>query len=633
MKKLFLLLMASCTICTALAQQSFYLKGNNVYFTNDDSPAELVLENSTKTVKGVLVNTGNGSTTFKPVVKINDSTIVFGADTLTFRGGSVSLQQTTDAGNSTTNYINANGGYYQNNTRLLHATDSMLSIGYNAGKSNTSGYGNTAVGHGALQNNTTGYSNTAVGYHGLQQTINGVSNVSIGANSLQANTSGYSNIAIGESALAANTTSGDNVAIGRGALAAITTGSSSVAIGYLAGGNATYGNIVAIGARALQNNTGYGNTAVGYQSLNANTSGIGNTAAGYRAGAVSNGNNNIFIGYNAGSAAGQTGVATNNNTAVGSGALGTVTGSGNTAVGASALAAACGSNNIAIGDSALVLTTGSQNTALGKNAGANITTGNNNLAIGYRAYVPVATNNYQLSIGNLIYGTGLDGTVNTISNGKIGIKTKAPVYEMDVNGKLGVRTIDSVANAVNVLCQDPVTGEIKKTAALSVPQTFVQTATVTVSGTDNETTLISSGTGNLTIPAAAWFAGKSFRIVVQGAYSTDADNAARLKFTIRLGSVVIAQSAGIFAGYGKTNMPYELRAECICRSTGASGTIYSTGIMTYDDAGYITAVNDGTGIATVDLTASQTLNITVTLSDDAAGNAVSAFIVTMEAIN
>jgi len=184
-----------------------------------------------------------------------------------------------------------------------------------------------------------------------------------------------------------------------------------------------------------------------------------------------------------------------------------------------------------------------------------------------------------------------------------------------------------------VLCHDPVTGEIKKTAALSVPQTFVQTATVTVSGTDNETTLISSGTGNLTIPAAAWFAGKSFRIVVQGAYSTDADNAARLTFTLRLGSVVIAQSAGIFVGYGKTDMPYELRAECICRSTGASGTIYSTGIITYDEAGNITALNDGTGTATVDLTASQTLNLTVKLSDDAAGNAVSAFIVTMEAIN
>lgn len=633
MKKLFLLLMASSIVSAAMAQQSIHLKADDVYFTNDGSPTELVLENSTKTVKGVLVNTGNGRTTFKPVIKINDSTIVFGADTLTFRGGGADLQRATDIGNSTTNYINADSGYYQNGIRLLHATDSMLGVGYNAGKSNTSGYGNTAVGHGALQNITTGYWNTAIGYHALQQSIGTTDNVSIGANSLAANTSGDNNAAIGESALAKNTTGLNNIAIGKGALAGNTTGSNNVIVGYLAGGAGNYGSVVAIGARALQNNAASYNVAVGYQSLNANTTGNGNTAAGYNAGAVSNGNNNVSIGYNAGAAAGQTGVATNRNTAIGSSALGTVTGSANIAVGASALAAACGSNNVAVGDSALVVATGSQNIALGKNAGANITAGNNNIAIGYRAYVPVATDNNQLSIGNLIYGTGLDGTANTISNGKLGIKTKSPGYEMDVNGKLGVRTIDSVANAVNVLCQDPVTGEIKKTAALNVPQSFVQTATVTVSGTDAETTLISTGAGSVTIPATAWFAGKSFRIVVQGAYSTNADNAANLMFTIKLGSVVIAQSAGIFVGFGKTDIPYELRAECICRSTGASGTIYSTGIMTYNDGGYITTLNDGTGTATVDLTASQTLNITVKLSDDAAGNAVSAFIVTMEAIN
>jgi hypothetical protein len=633
MKKLLLFLMASCIAGAALAQQSFPLKADNVYFTNDGAPTEFTLSNSTKNVKGVLVNTGGGRTAFKAVIKINDSTFVFGTDTVTFRGGSGNLQQATDIGNSTTNYINANGGYYKNGNRLLYATDSILSVGSNAGASNTSGYFNTAVGHGALQNNTTAVENTAIGYNGLQQATNGSSNVSIGANSLSANTSGGVNIAIGESAMAANTTGNINIAIGKNAFAANTTGSQNVAVGYLAGGSSA-GSDVAVGARALQNNTtGFSNTAVGYRSLNANTTGNGNTVAGYLAGAVSNGDYNIYIGYNAGGAAGQTGVAITRNTAVGSGALGTVTGSYNTAIGASALAGACGSNNVAVGDSALAITTGAQNVALGKNAGANITTGNNNLAIGYRAFVPVATDSYQLSIGNLIYGTGLDGTRDTVSTGRIGIKTKAPAYEMDVNGKLGVRTIDSVANAVNVLCQDPVTGEIKKAAVLAAPQSFIQTAAVTVSNTDAETTLIAAGTGSLTIPAAAWFAGKSFRIVVQGAYSSSADNPANMQFTIKLGSVVIAQSAGVFMGPGKTDLPYEVRAECTCRSTGASGSIYSTGIMTYDEGGYITPLSNGTGAATVDLTASQTLNITVKLSDDSAGNTVSAFIVTLEAIN
>jgi hypothetical protein len=632
MKKLLLFLMASCTAGAALAQQSFPLKADNVYFTNDGTPTEFTLSNSTKNVKGVLVNTGGGRTAFKPVIQINDSTFVFGTDTVTFRGGG-NLQQTTDIGNSTTNYINANGGYYKNGNRLLYATDSMLSVGYNAGASYTTGYANTAVGHGALQNNTTGDGNAAVGYHALQQTTVGTYNVAVGANSLPVNTTGNNNVAIGESALAANTTGSDIIAIGKLAAATNTTGTGIVAVGYLAGGTAPSSE-VAIGARALQNNTtGFSNTALGNRSLNANTTGTGNTAAGYMSGAVSNGDYNIYIGYNAGSAAGQTGVAITRNTAVGSGALGTVTGSYNTAIGASALAGACGSNNVAVGDSALVVTTGMQNVALGKNAGANVTTGNNNLAIGYRAYVPVATDSYQLSLGNLIYGTGLDGTRDTVSTGRVGIKTKSPAYEMDVNGKLGVRTIDSVANAANVLCQDPATGEIKKTAVLTAPQSFIQTATVTVSNTDGETTLIAAGTGNLTIPAAAWFAGKSFRIVVQGAYSSSADNPAQMQYTIKLGSVVLAQSASFFMGAGKTDLPFEVRAECTCRSTGASGSIYSTGIITYDEGGFITPISNEAGAATVDLTASQTLNITVKMSDDSAGNTVSAFIVTMEAIN
>lgn len=631
MKKLLLLLVALCPVCAAIAQQ-FSLKAGKVYFTNDGSPAELVIENSTKNIKGVLVNTGEGHTTFMPVLKLNDSTIVIGTDTLVFRGGGGSLQQVTDAGNSTTNYINAQGGYYQHNNRLLHTTDSMLAVGYNAGQANTSGIYNTAVGHGALQNNTTGDRNTALGYHSLQQNNTGGSNVSIGANNLVSNTSGGANTGIGESALRLNTTGSNNIAVGRGALSGNTNGMGNVAVGYLAIGAGNSNNTVALGARALQNNTAYQNVAVGYHSLNANTTGTRNTAIGYRANVLSNGSYNVLVGYNAGGSAGQTGVATNKNIAIGSGALGTVTGSSNIAIGASALSGACDSYNIAVGDSALVVATGSQNIAVGKNAGANVTTGSNNIAIGYRAYVPVATDNNQLSIGNLIYGTGLDGTVQTVSNGRIGIKTKSPAYEMDVNGKLGVRSIDSTATAGNILCQDPATGEIKKTAVLSAPQSFIQTANVTIN-TDDETTLISSGTGSLTIPASAWFAGKSFRIVVQGAFSTNADDPARLQLTIKLGSVIIAQSTNFNAGAGKTDTPFELRAECICRSTGAAGTIYTTGIISYGEEVFFTSANDQTGIATVDLTTSQTLNITAKLSDNAAGNTVSAYIVTVETIN
>jgi hypothetical protein len=212
----------------------------------------------------------------------------------------------------------------------------------------------------------------------------------------------------------------------------------------------------------------------------------------------------------------------------------------------------------------------------------------------------------------------------------VGIKTKTPGYEMDVNGKLGVSAMDSISSAVNVLCQDPATGEIKK-AALPKQQSFIQTAT-TVINTDAETTIIGAGTGSLVIPASAWFAGKSFRIVVRGIYSTSATNAANLVFKIKLGNTVIAQSSGIFLRHGITDIPYEVRAEFTCRSTGASGSVFAMGFMR-NDGEYVSTIDNGTSAATVDLSVNQTLNITATLSDDAAGNSLSTYIVTIEAIN
>ena len=57
MNKFFLFLVAFFTVSQVMAQP-FRLKADKIYFTNDGSPAELIIENSTKNVKGVLVNTG-----------------------------------------------------------------------------------------------------------------------------------------------------------------------------------------------------------------------------------------------------------------------------------------------------------------------------------------------------------------------------------------------------------------------------------------------------------------------------------------------------------------------------------------------------------------------------------------------
>jgi hypothetical protein len=271
------------------------------------------------------------------------------------------------------------------------------------------------------------------------------------------------------------------------------------------------------------------------------------------------------------------------------------------------------------------------NTILGSYAGWNMQNGFNNIALGYRADVPSTEDSFQLSIGNLIYGTRMDGTENTVSNGRVGVKTKTPAYELDVNGKLGVRSIDNVTTAPNVLCQDPATGEIKK-AAFATKQTFAQTATVTVAGTTAETTLTGAGAGSLTIPAASWFAGKSFRVVVRGVYSSSSSNPGNLVFKIKLGSTVIAQTSEIFIGGGRSNVPFEVRGEIICRAIGASGAIFSRGLVISDDELIVKLDNGNSGTA-VDLSSAQTLSVTANFNNSAAGNSVSAFILTFESIN
>jgi hypothetical protein len=182
-----------------------------------------------------------------------------------------------------------------------------------------------------------------------------------------------------------------------------------------------------------------------------------------------------------------------------------------------------------------------------------------------------------------------------------------------------------------MLWQDPATGEIKK-AALAKKQTFAQTATATVTATTAETTLIAAGAGSLTIPAASWVAGKSFRVVVRGVYSSSSGNAVSLVFKMKLGSTVIALTPGIFVSSGKTNVPYELRSEIICRTTGASGTVFSRGLVISNDEVVVKLAN-GTSGTTVDLSSGKTLDVTATMSSNAAGNAVKAYIVTFEAIN
>jgi hypothetical protein len=91
MKKLLFLLTLFCTanILHAQAPQPPYvytIKADSVKITNSCDTAELIIENHTQNVPGFLFNKGKGRTEFRRAVRLNDSTLVVGGDTLIIQG-------------------------------------------------------------------------------------------------------------------------------------------------------------------------------------------------------------------------------------------------------------------------------------------------------------------------------------------------------------------------------------------------------------------------------------------------------------------------------------------------------------------------------------------------------------------
>jgi hypothetical protein len=150
---------------------------------------------------------------------------------------------------------------------------------------------------------------------------------------------------------------------------------------------------------------------------------------------------------------------------------------------------------------------------------------------------------------------------------------------------------------------------------------FIQTANGNVSGTTNEVTLLSAGTGSLVIPAAKFTVGKAFRVSAYGVLSTDTSNPTTTTYRLKFGNTTIAATAGIFQGATITNRVWEISSIITIRSIGTGGTIMTTG-MYQDNNSNGNTIDNGTTPVVYNTTTGATINFTMQLTQTAVANKV-----------
>jgi hypothetical protein len=216
-------------------------------------------------------------------------TVAVGSGAMSFGLGKSAVNRNTAIGYHALYRIDTNGAdniaIGHEASQFLTTATTNIAIGDNAARSSTAN-GHISIGYQAGYSQTSGGNNTNVGYKSGYANTTGGFNVTLGYEAGRNNT-GSHNTYLGFEAGRAKTSGNDNTVVGFRALDAETTGQRNTAIGYEALGG--------------QNQTAAShNTAVGWQSDDGNTTGYFRTNIGASTGRGSaTGANITNIGYSA----------------------------------------------------------------------------------------------------------------------------------------------------------------------------------------------------------------------------------------------------------------------------------------------------------------------------------------------
>lgn len=164
---------------------------------------------------------------------------------------------------------------------------------------------------------------------------------------------------------------------------------------------------------------------------------------------------------------------------------------------------------------------------------------------------------------------------------------------------------------------------------------FVGTSGVTIVNSSAETSAIPAGVGTTTIPANVAVAGTLFRLKGGGIFST-LITPGNLTVKIKLGSVAVASVVISNLLASASNNAFDFEGIVIVRSTGASGTVVSSGWITYE-IGVLTrgvaALNNAGATSTIDFTAGQAIDVTVQWQTANSANSITTTMATIEPFN